>query len=244
MGALLDQWKAAKQLFKTTAKAKKPSPTVGMFASKTLGIEKALIKLETLQAKGLAANPKALIAWKSAASDFRIVKTNYLVVLDGAIGKEPAGADRDVYRKGIAVLKTQLNAIDGKIKAFTVGAESEAAGHGMQARMAYTMMEEVEKGCNNALAFVALVRLNPTPQAFNAGIATAARDITQFIGNIDKLRAANFVFAKAQPTNLFNVLKAWGNDGRVVSDNAIPEKVLSELKLFEKAVLGVKAWAA
>jgi len=38
MGALLDRWRAAKQLFKTTAKVKKPSPTVGTFASKTLGI--------------------------------------------------------------------------------------------------------------------------------------------------------------------------------------------------------------
>ena len=244
MGALLDQWKAAKQLFKTSTNAKKPSPTVGMFASKTLGIEKALIKLEGLQAKGLGANPKALIAWKSAASDFRIVKTNYIVVLTGAIGKEPAGADKVLYGKGIEVLKTQLNAIDAKIKALTVGAESEAAGHGMQARMAHTMMEEVEKGCNNALAFVALVRLNPTPQTFNHDVATLARDITQFIGNIDRLTQAGFVFTKAQPTALFNMLKAWGNDGRQIGDNATPAQVLKELKLFETAVKGVKTWAA
>jgi len=243
MGALLDRWRAAKQLFKATARVKKPSPTVGTFASKTLGIEKALTKVEAAEAKGVTI-PKNLAAFKAAAQEFRVAKTSYIVVLDATVGKEPAGADRDLYRKGVAVLRTELNALDSTLKTQTVKAESVAAGNNLQTVMAASLMHDVAKGCDDALAFIARIRANPTAAAFNQGIETAARDITQYAGNINKLTQAGFVFTKAQPTQLLGVLKAWSNDSREVPANAAPAAVLKELKLFETAVKGIKTWAA
>jgi len=243
MGALLDRWRSAKQLFKTTARVKKPSPTVGTFASKTLGIEKALIKVEAAEAKGLSV-AKNLAAFKAAAQEFRVAKTSYIVVLDATVGKEPAGADRDLYRKGVAVLRTELNALDSTLKMQTVKADSIAAGNTLQRVMADSLMHDVAKGCDDAMAFIARIRANPTAAAFNQGIETAARDITQYAGNINRLTQAGFVFTKAQPTALLGVLKAWANDGREVAANATPAQVLQELKAFETAVKGVKAWAA
>ena len=243
MGALVDRWKAAKQLFKTTARVKKPSPTVGVFASKTLGIEKALAKVEAAEAKGLSV-PKNLAAFKAAAQEFRVAKTSYIVVLDATVGKEPAGADRDLYRKGVAVLRTELNALDSTLKMQTTKADSIAAGNNLQTVMAASLMHDVAKGCDDALAFIARLRANPTAAAFNAGIQTAARDITQYAGNINRLTQAGFVFTKAQPTALLNVLKAWANDGRQVPANATAAQVLKELKVFEQTVQKVKAWAA
>jgi hypothetical protein len=244
MGVLLDKWRNAKLLFKTTANVKKPSPKVGTFASKTLGIEKALIKLEAAQAKDINTNVKALADWKKAGLEFRIVKTNYMVVLEGAIGKEPAGADRDLYRKGIAMLKTQLNSLDSTIKVATTAADSRHANHNGQQFAAAKLMDDVKKGCHDAEAFIALVRLDPTPAKFNAGIMTAARDITQNAANINALTNLGFQFPKAQPTALINVLTPWANSVRDLPDDATPAKVLSELKVFEKVVQGVNAWAA
>ena len=144
----------------------------------------------------------------------------------------------------MAVLRTELNALDSTLKVQIVKADAIAAGHGLQAIMAASLMHDVAKGCDDATAFIARLRANPTSAAFNAGIQTAARDITQYAGNINRLTQAGFVFAKAQPTALLAVLKAWANDGRQVADDATAAKVLSELKLFEKAVQGVKTWAA
>jgi hypothetical protein len=243
MGVLIDRWRAAKQLFKTTAKVKKPSPTVGAFASKTLGIEKALTKVEAAEAKGVTV-PKNLVAFKAAIKEFQVAKTNYIVVLDATVGKEPAGADRDLYRKGVAVLRTELNALDSTLKMQVVKADSIAAGNTLQRVMADSLMHDVAKGCDDALAFIARIRTNPTAAAFNQGIETAARDITQYAGNINRLTTAGFVFAKAEPTNLLAVLKAWSNDHREVPPNATAAQVLKELKAFEMAVKGIKTWAA
>ena len=98
MGTLLDKWRSAKKLFKDTAKVKKPSPKVDAFASKGLGIEKALIKLEAAQAKNINTNANALVTWKKAALEYYNAKVSYIMVLDTTVGREPAGGDREAYR--------------------------------------------------------------------------------------------------------------------------------------------------
>ena len=244
MGALLDKWRSAKKLFKDTAKVKKPSPKVDTFASKGLGIEKALIKLEAAKDKNINGNAKALADWKKAALEYYNARVNYILVLDTTVGREPAGGDREAYRKGVVVLRTQLNAINTTITALTKTAESAQAGQNAVQVAGNNLMHTIAAACDGADAFIARVKANPTPDEFNKGIETAARDITQSIGNINKLTAAGFVFTRVQPKKLFTLLSAWGNLGREVADNAAPAAVLAELKMFENAVTGVKTWAA
>jgi hypothetical protein len=243
MGEFLDRWRSAKKMFKDVAKVKKPSAKVGTFFDKTAGIEKALTKVEAAQAKSLLV-PANLLAYKSAVQDYRINKTSYIMVLDATIGKEPAGADREAYRKGVKVLRTELDAINTTLTVQIKKADEIAAGNNLQTIMANTLMHDVAKGCDDAAAFIARVRAKPSAQVFNAGIEKAARDITQYAGNIDRLTAAGFHFAKAEPKGLLAVMKAWANDGREVADNATEAVVLKELRSFEKAVEGIKAWAA
>jgi hypothetical protein len=246
MGALVDRWRSAKKLFKSTARVKKPSPTVERFASKTLGIEKALGKLDAaLKTHHVGTDAKVYAAWNSAYKEFQVAKTSYMVVLDATVGKEPAGADKTAYRKGIAVLKTQLTALDKHLAAQTKGFKVAQEGvTNPVASLARQMKKGIAAGIAGAEAFIARVNANPTPAEFNGGIQTAARDITQYIGNINTLVQRGYPFAKAQPQALFKVLSSWANDGRVAPVNATPDQVLKELKLFEKAVAGVKAWAA
>ncbi len=243
MGTYGDKWKAAKVLFKNTAKVKKPSAEVDSFFRKPAGIDKVLAKLDAVE-NSINLKPASFKAFEAAMFEYKTAKDAYIKVLDATVGKEPKGADKDAYVKGVAVLKTQLVAIDSSLKTALSMAKSSLEGRKGMEIMAENLMNLVESACGSALAFVAKVEANPTPAFFNSGIQKAARDITQNIGNIDKLKAKGFVLSKAQPTNLFKILTAWGNDGRQVPATATKEEVLRELNAFEQAVQGVEKWAA
>src|SRR5262249_49522331 len=154
---------------------------------------------------------KALAAWKTAALDYYNAKVNYILVLDTTVGREPAGSDREAYRKGVVVLRTQLNALHTTITALTKTAESVHAGQTMLQVTGNNLKHQIVAACDGADAFIARVKANPTPDEFNTGIQGAARDITQPIANVNKVVQAGFAFNKAQPNNLIGVLTAWGN---------------------------------
>jgi hypothetical protein len=245
MGKLLDRWRAAKKLFKDTARVKKPSPLVeGTFTKKGLGIEKAIKKLETAEAThkvGLKA--KVFADWKAAVTEFKIAKTNYLIVLDATVGKEPAGADKTAYRKGIAVLKTQLNSLDKTIASHTAGYQAVHNGQTTAlANLAATAASKLDAALDAAEAFIAQVKANPTPERFNTDIMTTARDVTQAIANLHLLHQQGNPAGRAKP-KAAALLVAWANKGREVDDNAAEAAVLAELKLFEDNYKQIKAWA-
>jgi hypothetical protein len=239
-----EKWKAAKKLFKDTAKVKKPSAKVDSFFRKPAGIDKTLEAVDKAGAKQINFKAADLREFEEAIAEFRVAAAAYVKVLDATVGAEPTGTDKVAYQKGVAVLKTQLKALDSSMKSMVTSARSSVSGRKGMEVMADSLMDLIESSCNSAEAFIAKVRAKPTPEMFNTSIEKSARDITQNIGNIDKLTAKGFVFAKAQPTNLFKVLKAWGNDGRRVPDTATPSEVLRELGAFEQAVDGVRRWAA
>lgn len=244
MATYQEKWKKAKTLFKATAKVKKPSAEVDSYFRKPAGLDKTLAKLDAADAKGINLKPEALREFEAAYKEFLVAKTSYVKVLETAVGKVPDKVDRAAYLKGIKVLQTQLIALDTSLKTTIKMARSGHAGRKGMEVMADNLMDLIESSCNSALAWVAKVEANPQPEVFNKGIQKAARDITQNIGNINKLKAKGFQFAKAQPDNLFTILKAWGNDGRQVKPGATREEVLREVNAFEQAVEGVRRWAA
>jgi len=244
MATYQEKWKKAKLLFKTTAKVKKPSAEVDSFFRKPAGLDKTLGKLDVADKKGINLKVEALKEFETAYKEFLVAKTSYLKVLEGAVAKVPDKVDKVAYQKGVKVLQTQLIALDTSLKTAIKMARSGHAGRKGMEVMADNLMDLVESSCNAAMAWVARVEANPTPEAFNGSIQKYARDITQNIGNINKLTQKGFVFQKAQPDNLFTILKAWGNDGRRVPDKAPREHVLREVNAFEQAVEGVKKWAA
>jgi hypothetical protein len=78
-------------------------------------------------------------------------------------------------------------------------ADSIAAGHNLKTIMANSLMHDMAKGCDDALAIIVRIQANPTATAFSQSIETAARDVIQYAGNIDRLTADDSGFAKAQP---------------------------------------------
>jgi hypothetical protein len=241
MSDFLEKWQAAKRTFENTTKAKKPSTyLLGIFRQGT-GIEKALTVVDTALPNAHKSE-KDLAAFEKAVKSFVATKNTYLKTLEAAAAKEATGADAVTYQKGITVLKTELKALETSLAARVGVAKSALAKEDTFTLMAKNLMKMADGACDRALAFVATVKANPTPAEFNAGIVKATRDITQQIGNIDKLTAKGFKFDKPQPTNLFTILTAWADKGRRVKDTATSAEVLREVGALEQAVKGVKRW--
>jgi hypothetical protein len=92
--------------------------------------------------------------------------------------------------------------------------------------------------------FIALIKRDPQPAAFNNGIQTASRDITQNIANIDKMNAMGANTGKVTPTALLNEILPWAQGGAKLPATANTAAVLSALDKYEKAVTGIKRWNA
>lgn len=90
--------------------------------------------------------------------------------------------------------------------------------------------------------FIEAVKKDPQPKTFNDGMPKVARDITQQIGNVEKILAEGINVGKPVPKQELAGLKPWGNDGRKVDGKADAKAVLAEVALFEKAVDDVKDW--
>lgn len=241
MSTFKEKWKHAKEVFKQTAKVKKPSAKVDSFFRKPAGIDNALEKVDAAEPK-MVLNKAGYDEFVAAAAKFKTAKDAYMKVLEATVGAEPNGTDKVAYQKGVVVLKTQLVAMESSMKALTASAKVMQEGAQGAAIMAGSFIETTESAVHNAQAFIARAKAQPTAVYFNTGIVKAARDITQQIGNVDKLKAKGFHFRHEQPTNLFKVIKAWGNDGRTVPVTATPQEVLREINALEQAVAGVERW--
>ena len=90
--------------------------------------------------------------------------------------------------------------------------------------------------------FIEAVKKDPKPKIFNDAMPKVARDITQQIGNVEKILAEGIDVGKPVPKDELAGLKPWGNDGRKVDDKADGMAVLKEIALFEEAVDAVKDW--
>jgi hypothetical protein len=241
MPTFKEKWKHAKEVFEQTTKVKKPSAKVGSMFRKAAGLDSALEKVDAAEGAMLR-GPKELAAFNAAVLVYKTAKDSYMKVLEATVNAEPSGVDKATYQKGIAVLKTQLVAMDSTMKTLAASAKTTQEGARGAAIMANTFIETTESAVHNAQAFIARGKAAPTAAYFNSNIVKAARDITQQIGNVDKLKAKGFHFRHDQPTNLFTIIKAWANDGRQVPTTATSKEVLRELNAFEQAVTGVERW--
>lgn len=240
----VDKWKHAKQVFQTTTKTKKPSAEVDSFFRKPAGIDSALAKVDAALANANK-DAKGLKAFQDTVSGFVVAKNAYYKTLEGAVNKVPKGADHDVYVHGLTVLKTELTSLESTLKGRIANAQSAINKESATEMTAKNLLVNAEGACHRALAFTAKAKATPTAAYFNANIVKAARDITQQIGNVDKLKAMGYHFEHEQPTNLFTILKAWGNDGRIVHVSAPQNEkaeVLREINAFQQAVEGVERW--
>ncbi len=90
--------------------------------------------------------------------------------------------------------------------------------------------------------FVALVRQTPTPKVFNTGIEKAARDLTQMIGQAEKLKKNGLDLGKANPQAIFDALEDWANGRDTLDKKANRQTVLLAISRFELLAGSVDDW--
>ena len=235
-GQYVNYWTNAKNDFKTATKTPKPADTF-MWFKLGAGVEAALKKVD-------AAVPDAHT--NKAASDkltktflaFATVYQSYTNTLKTAIQNAPTDAKK--LPKGItpAAYKKALEELRDELKEINNSAQS----HALNAAAAANLGAGTQKSLDDADEFIKDVKADPRPATFNDDIQTRARDLTQQIGNVKKLRDKGVDTGRRYPENLVKVMEAWANNGRQVKANATQAEVLKELSLFEKPVNGVRAW--
>jgi hypothetical protein len=238
-------WSDLKKDFEKNTGKKKPSEKVGLFFRKSTGIESALKDCDAyFKAFGETTDSKKKL---DAASKLRaaLAKTKtatdaYLKTLSTTI-KGEKDADSD-YTKGLQVLDAGIEALVSSIANQADKLDAVNKSLSVKELMAATMRQSVDAAVKRAVLFAKKVQATPTPAVFNAGIKDAARDITQNLGNVNKLRSLGYDFPAGDPTNLFTVLTPWANNKRDQSPDADAKTVLRELGAFVQVVNGVALW--
>jgi hypothetical protein len=228
-------WSDAKKEFTRATKVSKPGETF-LFWKKGTGVETSLKKVDKATAKSWQTQ-KGFDAYRQALTEFTTVYLAYRAVLDQAVidAKRGVNLPKKVPQ---AAYQTAMETLNSKLR------DLENAGSERQSSSltAVNITKNIPATIGRAKTFIAKVRHDPRPATFNAGIRKAARDITQQIGNFDKLKGQGIDLGVKSPTRLFTILAAWGDKGRKVDDNADQAAVLRETGALEQAVLGVEKW--
>jgi len=253
-----DEWKATKRKFETITGVKKPSEKVlGMFR-KSSGLESALKKCDeqyTLVSQKSTRNTLKeadLKGFVTAIADYTKTKTSYLKLVDKAIHDDKS-IDTEAetkYSKGLQMLKAELEALEKTMESQAAVYDAAIKKLGAVEQTAKNLITATKGAVARALSACAKIKADPTAEVFNGFFPKTARDITQQVGNVGKLREKGYEMPGGDTQKLFDALKPWANDGRKVvvpaKASAEDEKrlVLAELREFQLAVKDVVDWVS
>jgi hypothetical protein len=109
-------------------------------------------------------------------------------------------------------------------------------------RMYKDFDDDLSAALRRAVAFVKVVKATPTPANFNHGIETAARDITQQLGNVPTLQANGYRLLQTNAQHLVDQLEDWAQGRGDLDDNASRAQVKQAITAFEKVLFEVAKW--
>jgi hypothetical protein len=246
MATYKEQWKASKRLFETTTKLKKPSAKVDSTFRKSPGLDTACTDLDKYAAKIAkeTVTQAELDKYKEALTAFKSAKLAYMNVLNQTVGAEPTGADKVVYQKGVAVLKTRLEAIEANAILMGKNAKGVVNKVPMQDNIAKNLIRSATAKTAALEAYLTAQKARPNAKGWNAKILTYTRDVNQSIGNVQKLTAKGYVFQHAAQPDLFNRLSPWAGGQRKLAETASAEAVEAEVEVLMSIVKAVKIWLA
>jgi hypothetical protein len=238
------EWKTAKTAFETKTGQKKPSATTMLGIRKSSGLEGALKLCDTtFAAIGPEKDPVKKLAlvqkFAAAIKVFDGKAAAYEKILLAAIGK----SDSLLVKPELDILWKHLHALSASMKSQLGSATLTAQGAKAEELTARNLLTSITGAVARAKLFAAKVIASKDPQLFNSGIVKASRDITQYIGNVEKLRAKGYHFPHGDPANLFKVMTPWAQDQRKLPPTAPIDLIKREVGAFLQAVAGVEKWA-
>ena len=244
------QWKRAKAAFFQEAERKKPKVTkeltlfgkkIATYKAKT-GIEGILkaIEINVVQAY---TSTSARTRYETGRNKLAAERQRFFKELNVIVTKAPEGVEQNKLDSAAKKLEAAFRLIerdilkeDNKLK--------NAIGETQSFKLTATgLVNNIGKRVAGAQQLINRVRTDPRPEVFNKDIEGVARGLTQQIGNIDKLTDMGYEFAFKQPTEAFERLAEWANEGREVPEDGDRAAVLHELSDFEEAVDMVANWA-
>ncbi len=250
----LDQWKAAKSKFEKDTGKKKPSKTflkirVGAGLDKAAKAVDAADRTDVNPGRGEAKwGPAHVKNFAKAVAYFRKQADNYAKTLDQSIADE----DKDIagdLRRSLKILKADLDAIASSMEGRTGMAEAASKNLGAAEATAAALVKNTKGAVARALAACQKIKQSPTVATYNSFFPKVARDITQQVGNMDKLRDKypEYHIPNFNGKTLFNALKAWADDSggktslKTTGDESQDKTlVLQETKSFSQAVKQVR----
>jgi len=242
-GKWAEDWNQAKRNFEARTGAKKPSAKTMLGFKKQSGLEGGLKSIDaTFMAikKETDVKKKGQLVDKFAAEikSFDAKVAAYVKVLVAVIET----ADKAKVKPELDVLEKQLHALSAILKSFLKGEEAALLGLKGRESLARNMMTNLAGGVAKAKLFIAKVKATKSAQVFNDGIKSAARDITQSMGNVEKLKGMHYEFPKGNPTKLLLVMEPWAQEKRKLPITADATLVLREIGAFAQMITAVERW--
>jgi hypothetical protein len=255
MGIYSKLWTDAKTRFEKDTDKKKPSKTfLGIRISS--GVENAAAEVDKKdpgQMRGGTEShytTKNVAAFGKAVKDFSKKGEDYCKTLDKSIADEPA--KDDLYRS-LKLLKADLKKIIAKADQDLAGAQANANKLGAAEMSAATYMKSIKSVVANAVLAIQTVKKTPTVETYNevfgAGSKSAARNLTQQINNLDKLRTKypEYNLPAGDVSDLSKALAPWnvgGNREKLKAtddEKADAKTVMAAIKDFSNVVKQVKS---
>lgn len=238
-----EEWKKAKKVFEKETSSKKPPASVTKFFGGT-GIKDHLKKCD----EAFNAFKKEKTDSKKAAqlSKFNKAIAAYTKIADAYwldIQKAMAKAKDKSIMSEMDILRAELHSIRDTMKSHAGIMEGALKKQHIAEVMATNLKKSLTGACKRALLFIAKAKTDSTPEFWNKGILTAARDITQQVGNIDKLKRKGLEISGLPETDAkthYDALKDWANAPTRLDNE---QQVIKERSAFLKAVQNVIKWA-
>ncbi|MDG2470156.1 MAG: hypothetical protein P8M80_12815 [Pirellulaceae bacterium] len=236
------EWAKAKKDFQTRTGQKKPPASVTKLFGGT-GIKDQLKKCDEAfnsftpekdpkkKAAHLAKFTKEIAAYTKTAN-------SYWMDIQKAMTKakdQSIMAEMDVLRKELDSIRDTMTAQAGMLAGVLKKLSTTAI-------MAANIKKSIAGACKRALLFAAKIKTNPTADEWNSGIQTAARDITQQVGNVEKLRKKHDIVGlpESGAAGHFKILIRWADSPARLTTQ---QEILAERAALLNAVQNVIKWA-
>ncbi|MGY8749490.1 MAG: hypothetical protein ACKVHR_15700 [Pirellulales bacterium] len=238
-----EEWKKAKKGFEKKTSSKKPPASVTKFFGGT-GIKDHLKKCDeafnalkkertdSKKAAQLSKFNKAIAAYTKTADAYWLdIQKAMVKAKDKSIMSE-----MDILRAELHSIRDTMNTQAGMLEGVLKKQKIHEA-------MAANLKKSLTGACKRALLFIAKAKTDSTPESWNKGIVTAARDIGQQVGNIDVLKRKGLQISGLPETDAqthFKALAVWANSPTRLDTE---QQVIKERSAFLKAVQNVIKWA-
>ncbi|MBL4808187.1 MAG: hypothetical protein JKY31_13020 [Rhodobacteraceae bacterium] len=240
------EWKILKKNFEAKTGKKKPKASVTNIIGQS-NLSPTLKKCDDAynkceSAKSTKKKISALKDLISNAAKFAKLSDSYCLDVKKAIVS--AGKDM-VLMNELDILRKKLQSVKATMASKIRSQDAAIKKLNIWEKMARDMRIDLTGALKRGALFAAKVKSSPTHDVWNSGIQTAARDITQQIGNVEKIRAKDYDIPGIPQKNagaIFRKMTPWASGDVIFQKDTLPATILSERMDYLKTIQATAKW--